>query len=144
MSAIGVVLATLGGLALFHQSGHAASSAPAVAVPVPLAAPSVPVREEPSRPPAAASSERAPTMRMQFMAEAEKRGANLRTEADLDRELAALEERARNQGQVTALEVETGLLLIERMQHALPAGKNIQKRAEFTARLERILLKTEP
>jgi hypothetical protein len=77
------------------------------------------------------------------MAEAEKRAASLKTEADLDRELAALEERAKQQGQVTALEVETGVLLIERLQHLLPPGKNIQKRAEFTARMQGLLLGTE-
>jgi hypothetical protein len=134
LSATGLALATLGGLALFHASGHAAPSAPIAEKPRPSAAPSS------EKPP----SEKVPSMRMRFMAEAEKLGANLRTEADLDRQLAVLEVRAREQGQVTALEVETGLLLIDRMQHVLPAGKNIQKRAEFTARLERLLLNPQP
>jgi hypothetical protein len=83
-----------------------------------------------------ATPEQGQSIRARFIAEAERRGATLRTEQDLDQALIALEKRARDQGQVTAMEVETGILLIDRMRDVLPPGATIEKRAAFIQRMQ--------
>jgi hypothetical protein len=89
-----------------------------------------------------ATPEQGQSIRARFIAEAEQRGATLRTEHDLDQALTALEKRARDQGQVTAMEVETGLLLIDRMRDVLPPGATIEKKAVFTQRMQALSLET--
>jgi hypothetical protein len=150
LSLAGVGVASAFGYLSFRAGERAASAAAPAASASPVAPP--PGAEVPAQLPrpaverAARTEEATPgqgqSMRARFVAEAEQRGATLRTEQDLDQALIALEKRARDQGQVTAMEVETGILLIDRMRDVLPPGATIEKRAAFMQRMQALSLET--
>jgi hypothetical protein len=147
-----VSLAGVGAASLFgYLSFRAGERTASAVVPAASASPVAPssAAEVPAQLPRSgvaradeATPEPGQAMRARFVAEAERRGATLRTEQDLDRALDELEKRARDQGQVTAMEVETGILLIERMRGVLPPGATIEKRAAFTQRMQALSLET--
>jgi hypothetical protein len=147
-SLAGVGVVSLLGYLSFRAGERAASGVAPAASASPVAPPSA--AEGPTQLPRStvergarmeqATPEQGQSIRARFIAEAEQRGATLRTEQDLDQALTALEKRARDQGQVTAMEVETGILLIDRMRGVLPPGAMIEKRAAFIQRLQALSL----
>ena len=63
---------------------------------------------------------------------------SLRSESDLDRFLDDLEAQARRARRVTALEVEPGLRVIQRLDGVLPPGRAPEKMNEFVGRMARV------
>jgi hypothetical protein len=70
--------------------------------------------------------------------EIQKETGGLNSEPAVDAYLDRLERRARQQGKVTAVEIEPGFVAIQRLDAALGSKRVLEKQAQFSGRMERL------
>jgi hypothetical protein len=104
-----------------------APRAPAVAVEVGPEAPQL----RPVPPPI-------PNVRAEVVKVVEARAPEIHTVGDVDHYLGELEAQARRKHQVTALEVEPGILAIRQMQSELGPDETMRLTADFTQKMARL------
>lgn len=79
-----------------------------------------------------------PNLRAAIDQEIHRETGGLNSEAAVDAYLDRLERRARQQGKVTAVEIEPGFVAIQRLDPALGSKRVLEKQAQFSGRMERL------